>query len=367
MRRQISILRGLAILAVICNHATGWGFTAMFYWTDRYRQVGSLPNYDQRGSLPYYVLLVIQQLAEFSVPAFLFISGFFTAYAASGNPPVLRWKVVKARIGNLLWPYCIWSLAIFAGDWLQGIHYSLLEYLRRLAVGDATAAYFYVPLLCQFYLLSPLIARFGKTRGGLLVGLSAAIQLVATVLLYLPLFGVDLPGVIYNNPWLFIWYAAYFPLGVVCAFYYSRLKPWLARVKWGLLVAAFVMGVLSVLESEALYCATLNYGWARGLSKYSSILYAMAFLLLFIAFDEIPIPFTKAINWIGTKSYGLYLLHPKVLEFVARVVYHVAPRILACQVLFQPLLIVAAVGIPSLLMVCVAKSPARRYYHYLFG
>ena len=77
MRRQIPILRGLAILAVVYNHATGWGYTAMFWWADRYRQVGSLPNYDQMGSLPYYVLAVIQQLAQFSVPAFLFISGFF--------------------------------------------------------------------------------------------------------------------------------------------------------------------------------------------------------------------------------------------------------------------------------------------------
>ena len=128
-----------------------------------------------------------------------------------------------------------------------------------------------------------------------------------------------------------------------------------------------MLGTLSVLESEVLYHATLNDRWARGGSKFSTILYAVAFISFFLALDKVSIPFTRAINWIGTKSYGIYLIHPKVLELVARVIYHAAPWMLAYQALYQPLLVVAAVGIPSLLMVGVAKSPVRKCYHYLFG
>jgi peptidoglycan/LPS O-acetylase OafA/YrhL len=367
MRRQIPVLRGLAILAVVCNHATGWGYTAMFWWTHDYRQVGSLSNYDQMGSLPYYGLVVIQQLAQFSVPAFLFISGFLIAYAARGNSPVLHWKVVRTRIVNLLWPYLLWSLAIFAGDWLQGTRYSLVEYLRRLAVGDATGAYFFVPLLCQFYLLAPFIARLGKTRGGLLIGISASIQVVVIGLLYLPLVGVNLPNALYTTAWVFVWHAVNFPLGAVCGFHYKRLKLWLARAKWSLLVATIVLGALSVVESEVLYQATLNYGWARGGLKFSSILYAVAFILLFLALDKVSIPFTYGINWIGSRSYGIYLLHPKALELVARVTYHVAPWMLTCQGLYQPMLVVSGLGIPILFMTGVVKSRARKFYPFLFG
>lgn len=367
MKRQIPLLRGLAILAVVCNHATGWGYIAMFWWAHRYRQVGPLPNYDQLGSLPYYGLIIIQQLVLFSVPAFLFISGFFIAYAARGNPSMLSWRVVRARITNLLWPYLVWSLAIFVGDFLQGTSYSPVEYIRRLAAGKATGAYFFVPLLCQFYLLSPFIARWGKAKSGQLLLASALIQWTVTGLVYLRLFGVVLPDIRRLSDWVFIWWASYFPLGVVCGFHLKLVRQWLSRFKWELLTATVALGALSIIESEMLYNLTQDYGWARGVSKLSTFLYAVAFILLFLAFDKISFPFTRTIDRIGIRSYGIYLLHPEVMEFAARVIYHIAPWLLAYQVLYQPVLVASSMGIPLLFMAGVAKSPARKFYRYLFG
>jgi membrane-bound acyltransferase YfiQ involved in biofilm formation len=367
VRQQIPVLRGLAILAVVCNHAAGWGYTAMFWWTHRYRQV-TPPNYDQVGTFSYYTLVAIQQLALFSVPVFLFISGFFVAYAAYGSQPTLSWKVVRVRITNLLWPYLVWSLVIFGGDFLQGTSYSLVEYFRRLAVGDATAAYFFVPLLCQFYLLAPFIARWGRAKSGQLLLVSALIQLTAIGLLYLRLFRVVLLNVHIFSLWMLIfWWAFYFPLGVVCGFHFKLVRQWLGRFKWVLLMATVVLGALSIIESEVLYNLTQDYNWARGVSKFSTFLYTVAFILLFLAFDQISLPFTRAIDWIGTRSYGIYLLHPKVTELAARVIYHIAPWLLAHQVLYQPVLVASGLGIPLLFMTGVAKSPARKFYRYLFG
>jgi membrane-bound acyltransferase YfiQ involved in biofilm formation len=312
MRRQIPTLRGLAILAVVCNHATGWGYIAMFWWAHRYRQV-TPPNYDQIGTLSYYSLVAIQQLALFSVPAFLFISGLFTAYAARGSQPTLSWKVVRVRITNLLWPYLVWSLVIFVGDFLQGTSYSLVEDLRRLAVGDATGAYFFVPLLCQFYLFSPFIAKWGKAKSGQLLLASALIQLTVTVLTYLRLFGMVSSDIRRLGSWVFIWWAFYFPLGVVCGFHFKLVKQWLSQFKWGLLMATIALVVLSIIESEVLYNLTLDYDWARGIFKFSTFLYTVAFVLLFLAFDKISLPFIRTVDWIGTRSYGIYLLHPKVM------------------------------------------------------
>jgi len=366
MRQQIPVLRGLAILAVICNHATGWGYTAMFWWVYRYRQV-TPPNYDQVGTLSYYSLVAIQQLALFSVPVFLFISGFFIAYAARGSQPALSWKVVRVRIISLLWPYLVWSLVIFVGDFLQGMSYSLVEYFRRLVVGDATVAYFFVPLLCQFYLLSPFIARWGKVRSSQVLLASALIQLTVMGLLYLRLFGVVLPDVHRLGDWVFIWWGFYFPLGVVFGFHFKLVRQWLGPFKWGLLMATVALGVLSIIESEVLYDLTRDYDWARGPFKFSTFLYTVAFILLFLAFDKISLPFTRTINWIGIRSYGIYLLHPKVLAVTAKVVYHIAPWLLAHQVLYQPVLLASGLGIPLLFMAGIAKSPARKFYHYLFG
>jgi hypothetical protein len=75
MIKRLLYMNGLATIAVILFHASGWGFIAMFFWADQYRTVAS-PNFDLIGSLPYFALRVIEQIVSFGVPAFLFVSGF---------------------------------------------------------------------------------------------------------------------------------------------------------------------------------------------------------------------------------------------------------------------------------------------------
>ena len=228
-------------------------------------------------------------------------------------------------------------------------------------------AYFYVPLLCQFYLLSPVIVRLAESRVGLLLTIFTLIQLSLTSLSYLRLFGVDLPDVFETSGWVFVHWAFFFPFGVVCGFHQKLVHQWLARFKWGLVVAVVVLGVLSVVESEMLYTLTQNYSWARGHHKFSIFLYGLAFILFFLSLDTRSLPLSRAIERLGSRSYGIYLLHLPVQDVVARVTYHVAPLLLANQVLYQLLLVASSIGIPVLFMAGVMKSPAKRLYHHLFG
>jgi peptidoglycan/LPS O-acetylase OafA/YrhL len=366
--RKLPILRGLAILAVVCHHAAGWGFTALIWagWNQ-----GTNPAYrDLIGTPTYYVLVAIQQLALFSVPAFLFIAGFFIAYAARGDLPSLDWKVVRAKGINLLWPYIVWSMVIYASYLLQGRDYSLLDLLRRLLTGNVIEAYFFVPLLCQFYLLSPFIIRLAKHRGPLLLAVSALIQLTMIGLRYLRVFGFPLPEALQAisraGTWFSGWWAFYFPFGIVCGFHIKRFQIVIARLKSVLFVGVVILGMISVLEFEVLYRLTQSE-WLRSPMKLSSWLYAVSFALFFLALDRGAIPFTRAFNHIGTRSYGIYLLHPITMELVARTMYHIAPWLLPLQVVFQPLLVGLSLGMPLLFMAIIAKSPAKRFHSQLFG
>ncbi len=363
MRRQIPLLRGLAILAVVCNHATGWGYTAMFWWTNRYRQVTSLPDYDQRGTLAYYTLLAIQQLSLFSVPAFLFISGFFAAYVSRGN---LQARIMRTRVLQLIWPYLFWSLAAFACDALLGQQHSPIEYLERLLIGKAVPAYFFVPLLIQFYLLAPWLTRLAQTRGTTLLIGAAAINLATVSLSYASLSGIRTVDALYKTGWLCPWYAFYFPLGIVWGFRYSTLKATLERFKWSLAMLTAILGIASMIESEAIYWHTHNYGWARGGLKFSSMLYALSFIAFFMSFEWKRTPGHQLITQVGNHSYGIYLVHPKLLEVAARLVYNLLPTILGCQAVYQPLLISVGVGIPMLMM-SIARPSLKRLYTYVFG
>ncbi|MCL4294775.1 MAG: acyltransferase [Anaerolineae bacterium] len=369
MSKRLLLLSGLAIIAVVCNHAIGWGFTAMFAWTNRYRPV-AVPCFDQMGTLPYHILLSIQQLVVFSVPAFLFASGVFVAYAERASRASFGWKGVATRIKSLLVPYAIWSGVIFLSEALQGSTYTPFEYLRRFALGEATPAYYYVPLICQFYLSSPLLAPLAKTRAKLVLLVAALLQLGAVGVRYLLAYGAETPTLtlmIKMTPnWLFPLSAFFFVSGVVAGFHGVWFKQWLSQFRWGVLVAVVVLGLLAILEPQAPLQAT-RMEWARSLHTISSQLYAMAFILCFLAFDGIPIPSTRFVQQLGKNSYGIYLLHFTVLEVVARLIRQIIPWILAHQIIFQPLLVAMAIGVPLLFMTLVSRSPARRSYRYLFG
>lgn len=369
MTKRVFLLMGLAILAVVWSHAAGMGQIAMILWADRYRPV-SVPNFDQVGTLPYYVLLAIRQLTIWGVPAFLFISGFFMAYAARGSQSALSWKMVRTRLVYLLVPYVIWSAMCFAGDALEGLTYAPREYLERLVFGRAHGSYFYVPLLVQFYLLAPLLAPVARTRGRLLLVVAACLQGSAIGLRYLLLFWIDEadlgPLIHLQAPWLFVIWCFFFVLGFVGGFHLTELKLWLARRKWALLAAMIALAPLAIVEPEMIY---LNTGVDRRFVPLTiaTNLYSVAFLLCFLAF-EISLPFPRGISEVGKRSYAIYLLHLKTMQFFGRVIRQIAPWMLAHQVLlFKPLMFAIGLGVPLLFMALVARLPARRVYRYLFG
>jgi membrane-bound acyltransferase YfiQ involved in biofilm formation len=366
--RNLPVLRGLAIFAVICHHAAGWGFTALI-WASWNRGTNSSYN-DLLGTPTYYALVAVQQLAVFSVPAFLFIAGFFAAYAARAGSSNERWKALRTRVAKVLWPYLLWSAVFFAADLAQRSGYPLPDLLRKLATGGVVAAYFFVPLLVQFYLLSQPITAAARRRPGLLLALAASVQLAMFGLLYARIFGVPLPKPLRvvggAGAWFGGWWALYFPLGTVCGFHINKIQPTLARYRLVLSAAVLILAAASVGEFEWLYRASQDE-FLRSPAKLSSLLYSLAVMLLFLGTNRMSGRLARAADQLGGKSYGIYLLHPKAMELFARLAYHFAPALLPLQVVFQPMLITLAIALPLALMAALPVSPARRLYPYVFG
>ncbi len=367
MSKRLLLLNGLAILAVVCNHATAYVYISMFWWTNCYRPV-TVPNYDQLGSAAYYGTVAIQELTLFSVPAFLFVSGFFVAYAARGKGGVLSWKTVQGRITGLLWPYLIWSVVLLILEAVQQGKISFpLDYVRRILTGDIIGAYYFVPLLCQFYLLSPLVVRLAKKHPLALVSITGAIQLLISLwLVYLQTNAREVFNSTFGNGWLFIWQVFYFPLGVVIGFRWAAVRPRLIQFKWILVIVAAAFGFLSIVENEWLrQVMSATPEWQA--MTISSRLYALAFVLAFMAFEGEKGRIAQILSWLGTRSYGIYLLHFPLLGLGARFFHRFFPQLLAQPLLLELVLVVEAIAIVTLFMKGVARSPARKWYRYLFG
>jgi len=372
MIKRLLFLNGLSILGVVCSHAALWVWVAMFWWTDRYRLV-SVPNYDQFGTLPYYVVVVLLKLGVFAVPAFLFATGFFVAYANRGKRS-MSWKAVGTRLKNLLIPYVIWSVVILLGDYIQGDVYTPLEYIGRLLLGEAVPAYFYVFILCQLYLLAPLLVPLAKDHGKLLLTGSGALLATVIGIFYWKLC-VELAGVDSTAADLavslvpdrsFVRWVFLFSLGMVSGFHLDDLKKWLARFKWALLAIAILSFPLAVIETEWIFQAT-DMDWRGGIFTLTGSLYVLSTIFAFLAFEKTEIPLSKFGYDLGRASFGIYLLHTTALEFFARAIQKFVPQMLAYPVFFQLILVVLAVAGPLVVMAVVARSPARAYYRYLFG
>lgn len=369
MIRRLLYLNGLAAIAAVLFHATGWGYTAMFWWTDRYRMV-SVPNFDQLNSLAYFGTRFVEQIVIVAIPAFLFVSGFFIAFATGRSQHTIGWNLIGARVKNLLIPYLIWSVIVIGLLFALGERYSASQIIRMLTFGETQPPYYYVPLLIQLYLLSPLLVPWAKNKSLWLLMVTALIQLTIISFRNAGYSGIDIsmpPAVDWViQSWFFPGHLFWFSAGLVVSFHLKAIKTWAERFKWWLLALTIVTFVAGMIEWEVLFHLS-GQPWIASEETLVDSFYSIFFMLTFIAFDRMPLPGAKQIGDIGTKSFGIYLIHSPVLTIVARVIYHVMPALLAYQILYQPLLVVAGLAIPMGLMVLVKKSPAHPYYQYLFG
>ncbi|MFZ0427238.1 MAG: acyltransferase [Acidobacteriota bacterium] len=369
MVRRLLLLNGIAVLGAVINHSSGWGFTAMFWWTDRYLP-GPTPNFSQLGSISYYGLRLLEQSIMFSIPAFLFVSGFFIAFATGRGQDRPGGKVVGSRIKSLLFPYLLWSLAIFGWRALEGTVDTPTGYFKQLLFGGAAAPYYYVPLLIQYLLLSFLLVPLIKHHGKLVLLIVGSIQVIVQLARYPVLLGWKVEAaawiVRYSPGFSILPMIFWFALGIYAGFHLPALKGWLEHWKRILPAITVILALLAFAEWEFLFKLS-GASWLSPTVTIFDSLYSGAFILTFLAWGSMALPFDARLSGLGTKSFGVYLMHAPVLELGSRALYHLSPWVLAHQAAFQALLIVIGVAIPLLVMGLVDRSPVRAYYSYIFG
>jgi fucose 4-O-acetylase-like acetyltransferase len=158
-----------------------------------------------------------------------------------------------------------------------------------------------------------------------------------------------------------------FAFGLVAGFHRKPLAAWLPKVKWGLLAVVVILGVSTVVEYQLLSNATGEKWLGPYFGGFTRQVFAMVFILCFLAFDGSTPPFSEEITDLGSKSLGIYLAHNRLMFLAAILMYELTPRVLQYQFVYQLVLIVVALGGSVLLMELVKRSPAKPIYRYLFG
>lgn len=365
MTKRLLYLNGLAILMIPLQHASAYALQAMFMWTNVYLPV-EVPNYDLLGTLPYHVVTFLRQISTFAVPGFLFISGFFISFLAKGKDAKVTWEQVLPRIKVLIFPFIIWTIIRFV-------------LLRRFPenLEEALDPYHFVPLLIQFYLLSPFLVVLAKKNWKLLLIGAAVLHLSIQFFRYTETLGFRVPG----QEWVFLltprWFVLgqqpfWFPLGLVVGLNVKDFQPWLVANRLKLFwIALFCLGLMIAEYYVAFYFS--GELWLDDTFKGASFsgfgrnFYIVAILFYILSLEERVLPLPKFFADVGGKSLGIYMGNIPAIYVVAVLMYRFTPALLGIQVIYLPVLFIAGFWLPLLMMWIVRKTPLRVAYRYLFG
>ena len=349
MKRHYPAIRGLAIFLVIVHHSIVLGASIPGEW-----------GYPQADGVLADTLGVVSLLGWIAVPAFLFISGSFYAYAARGEPPQISLKLVIANLTGILWPYLVWSLVYYLIEMLgKGTSYTIFGIIKNLFVGYP---FHFVPLIVFFILISPLMLKVAQRIGwAWVLGLIALYQLFLIFTLDSRLYGLYMPEwtnylvVPVLSRTLADW-GIYFPLGLCLTLNTKVTSPILEKTRWIfaiLFVFFFALAAAHVLRVVRL--------------PFTRHLYPLMFVLLTPALKREWIPARKFFESIGKYAYGIYLIHLVFILAFLLLLRSIFPWLLGQPYLLDLLIFCGALFIPLYLIKWLTRSRFAKASPYLVG
>jgi len=266
----------------------------------------SVTRYDP-STFQFYAVAIPQKLSSFVVQGFLFLSGF-KIYKFWKTPfkPITFWiKKTKAIFA----PYFLWVLIFYCFFLYKGyLTFNIADLLRRTALGTLISPYYFIVILFQFYLLSPLFVWItNKINSWVVIILSTVISFASTRFL-----STIFEGFKYSDR-TFTTYLIYFVLGCIVAKYYGKICEFLIKNK----VLVYLLYFVAAVAEAVVWYVIPSYAGVNVI-EFCHILYCITTifftLTIFLNFKgkEIP-PFIALAD---RATYLVYLNHFLFLFFI---------------------------------------------------
>ncbi|MBP2650624.1 MAG: acyltransferase family protein [Firmicutes bacterium] len=347
----IQYTRGIAMLGVIGIHVGAYSL--------------GFPN----ASIHLFALLDI--FTRFSVPIFFFLSAFglFLNHDLTGQFSYTDF--LKRRFRAVLLPYTIWSIIYLVNYALSTrTFWSLQTLIETFFFGLASYHLYFLVILLWFYILMPLwrimlrqIVKSPLPHLVFLLILQIAFNYYSSYALHFQSdnYIVNL-FIRYRLNYLVLHYLFIFILGAVAALRFADFTAFIKKQRLTITTGFFA----------SLGALLANYYWllANGLSATEAagivhqlnplgVIYTLAASLFFFALLDGASGLTAAtLDIFGRYSYPVYLVHPLVLEYLARL-------IIKTNFPLTPPLVIAiflAVILFSLSIAAIIKNISQRFY-----
>lgn len=282
--KSIDAMRAIAILAVVMIHTSTRILEATHY-----------------NLTAYPLTIFLNQFSRFAVPLFFLISGFVLELSADRDRNYFEF--IKKRFAKIFIPYIFWSL----------IYYYLVytnnhdKLLHVIFTGNASYQLYFIPTLCIFYVLFPLLHKIYK-----FIAHPISLFLLGVLqfwLLYQDYFikhgGSDHPARIAALSFFA------FLIGMVAARNKSRILDFAKKWRFFIITAAAFAGYYIFNEGRNFYYQIYNVGAIYSQFRPSVLVYTiLAGLSFYSIFENI------SLRKLSELSYFVFFVHVIVLEIV---------------------------------------------------
>ncbi|WML35789.1 acyltransferase [Clostridium sp. OS1-26] len=288
----MDVIRAFAIIAVVLIHVSAIVMTG-----------------NNISSRTYNASMVINQIARFSVPAFILISGI--GLTLSYKKEQGYFKFLARRFNKIIPSYILWCMIYI---YFTNSNIEISNVVNSLIYGKVFYHFYYIPLIIQFYLVYPFIYRFIGTKRGLLISFLITFGIIIFTRYYIL---SDELKWFFDKKNLLDW-IFYFSFG---AFIGKNLEKFLMLAKKYkvLILISFLVSICIMLYDAA---SSIKIGkdleYAATFMRPAVLLYSVLLILFIFSVEWKENIFMKIVNYISKNSYAIYLSHALVLYYFMR-------------------------------------------------
>lgn len=355
-------IRGICIILVVLIHV----------------QNGS--EYKELAAYPFNrsFWLILRQFINFPVAVFVFLTAYFTNITKVNDKPKAYFI---SRGKRLLIPFLVWSIfysAITIAK--EGLKVSILKVFIKIVIGEAAAPLYYIVVLMQLIIVTPILIRCVKNK--YLNLMSFCITPIYLIMVYaytcvtkqqLPLYGTVFPA------WLIFYY-----LGL-----YIKINGFASPKKENAISHAIllVLGalILSLIEGYILLHLGMTMAFASSQIKFSSFIYSISIINLILVLKAKGIKVKQGfitknglitkdgiitknglITKIGNYSYGIFYVHLFWLVIIGKLTEHI-PYIHSILPVYELIQISITLALSVLSIIVTRKIIGKKLASKYFG
>ena len=295
--------------------------------------------------------LFLDQIVRFAVPMFFMISGFTLELNYDFHPNFLYY--LKRRFSRIFIPYVFWStfyfFLIYTGN-NEKFFYALLT-------GGASYQLYFIPTLCIFYLIFPLLHKFYNfVSNKWILGLLLVSQI--GFLLY----DYYVKEFTYPDP-IRVAILAYFVfiIGMIAARHKDRITEFVVRTKKYLLLGIGILGFFITAQGRYLYFRTFDIKAFYSQWRPDILIYTVclgAFLFYLFGQKRFQSAFFEKLSGL---SFFVFFIHVAILEYVWRYIGNGLFNLISGNIfgrfIFDPLIFILTSSTSLLIAYLVHKLP----------